>query len=124
MQYSFQVFASLHAGRYIFHFVQVFWMELVDSLKDEIIHIVDDFINVTKNIHFRIVVSGTKDSCGITVKLKLYKCRSCAKPVIISKVFIACSGDVLHFAAYLDGIVHLFNTQFDSGTDSDAPITE
>ena len=74
MQYSFQVFALLDAGRYIFHFVQVFWMELVDSLKDEIIHIVDDFINVTKNIHFRIVVSGTKDSCGITVKLKLYKC--------------------------------------------------
>ena len=94
-------------------------MELVQSLEDEIIDIVDDFMNVAKNIRFRIVVCGTKDSCGITVKLKFYKCRSCSEPVIISKVFIGCSGDVIHFAAYLDGIVHLFNTQIDSFTDSD-----
>ena len=101
-----------------------FWMELVDSLENEIIDIVDDFINIRQNIHFRIVVSGTRDSCGITIKLKLYKCHSCTKPVIVSKVFIACSGDVLHFAAYLDGIVHLFNTHLDSSTDSDSPIME
>ena len=119
MQDSFQVFASLHAGRISLTLCIFFWMELVHTLKDEIIDIVDDFINVAKNIRFRIVVSGTKDSCGITVKLKIYKCHSSSEPVIISKVFIGCSGDVLHLAAYLDGIVHLFNTQIDSCTDSD-----
>ena len=107
---------------YLFHFVHFFFfflIELVQSLEDEIIDIVDDFINIAKNIHFRIVVCGTKHSCGISVKLKIYKCHSCSEPVIISKVFIESSGDVLHLAAYLDGIIHLFNTQIDSCTDSD-----
>ena len=69
-------------------FGTVFLMELVESLEHEIIDIVDDFINVAKNIPYRIDVSCTKDSCGITVKLKIYKCHSCSEPVIISKVFI------------------------------------